>query len=171
MRCYPVVPLSGERIPRADEDGALSLKEIVLLLNDAEHQEIGLSALGFVLSPDGGSVTIRFKERGKAYADPGGDRTKTEEEPTTRFFEISFVLPAKVKLPLPVVISLGGWYQDGVNFLGNVDVAGSYVLPLTGRGTAALEGRTGDAHAGFCTGGACAAFQVSQGGREKQLTR
>lgn len=161
--CYPIVPLSGEKIPRADSDGAISLKELVLLLNDAEYQAEGLSALGFTLSPSHPSVSIRFKERGKAYADPSGDRTKTEEEFSERYFETSLALPEKVDLPLSVRICLGGWNQDGVNFLGRVETRGGHVLPLTGRGTAALEGRSGDAHAGFCTGGACAAFQVSCG--------
>ena len=159
--CYPIVPLSGEKIPRADADGAISLTELVLLLNDASHQAEGLNALGFTLSQDKTSVNIRFKERGKAYADPGGDRTKTEQDVSERFFETSFALPQRAILPLNVCVSLGGWNQDGINFLGKVEAIGGYILPLTGRGTAALEGRSGDAHAGFCTGGACAAFQVS----------
>ena len=95
--------------------------------------------------------------------DPFGDRNLLELQKSTQRFTLNFSLALEPLYPLSVAVAFEPFFEDCVNFFGNVTVntpnGEKRILPLTGRGTVALEGRKNDAHASFTTGGASASFQ------------
>ena len=144
----------------APDGKVVTISETIKKLSNPETQIEALRTLGITFNNN--TLNIKFVETGNAYADPSGDRTKTKDT-STETVDIELSLENPPLQPLIIESSLEPFIQDSVNFFGSVifktpngDIR---TIPMTGRGTAALEGRANDAHAGFCTGGACASFQ------------
>ena len=137
------------------------IKAVGHKLNNPSSQHLALRDLGVRLTDT--NLSISFKETGFAYLDPFGDRNLLESQKSTQSFTLNFSLALEPLYPLSVAVDFEPFFEDCVNFFGNVTVktpnGEKRMLPLTGRGTVALEGRKNDAHAGFATGGACASFQ------------
>ena len=138
----------------------VAISETISKLSHPETQVEALQALGITFNYK--TLNIRFIETGNAYADPCGDRTKTEDL-STEIIDVELTLDNQPLQPLNIKGYLEPFMEDGVNFFGYVTCktpnGETRKIPMIGRGTAALEGRANDAHAGFCAGGACASFQ------------
>lgn len=149
--------------PNGDTVTIASLLQLSSMVDTQEKQNLAFEMIGLKLCDD--LVDITFSETGKPYSDPTNDRTKIQAETESENVYCQFTLEQKPPMFVDINYSITPKVEAGVNFFGSVSVAipGSKqcrVIPLTGRGTIALEGRLNDAHAGFCTGGACASFQV-----------
>lgn len=138
----------------------VKISDTVKKISDVQKQHEALCDLG--ISLENSILKIEFHETGKPYIEPLGDRTKIGEETT----EIVYVELQLDNLPpqiLDIKACLEPFKEDNVNFAGKIDLSTprgeKRSIPMTGRGTAALEGQANDAHAGFCTGGTCATFQ------------
>ena len=140
---------------------SIGIKNVGNRLSDPANQHLALRDLGIRIS--GTIFTISFKESGFAYADPSHDRKALEPHKTSKNFTVNVSLQLEPLYPLSIVVAFEPFVEECVNFFGYVTVntpsREKRFIPLTGRGTAALEGRLNDAHAGFVTGGACASFQ------------
>ena len=139
----------------------VGIKSVGSRLNNPSSQHLALRDLGVRITDT--TLSISFKESGFSYLDPFGDRNLLESQKSTQSFTLNFSLPLEPLYPLSVAVSFDPFCEDCVNYLGNVTVntpnGEKRMLPLTGRGTAALDGKKNDAHAGFATGGAGASFQ------------
>lgn len=156
---YPIKAREGN--PYTTPDGKkVTISETLKKLSNPETHVEALHALGITFGNN--TLNIKFIETGNAYAEPSGDRTKTQDT-STETVDIELTLDTPPPQPLSLEGSLEPFMQDGVNFFGSVTFktpnGDTRKIPMTGRGTAALEGRANDTHAGFCTGGACASFQ------------
>ncbi|MDJ0734754.1 MAG: hypothetical protein QNJ47_11915 [Nostocaceae cyanobacterium] len=142
------------------EGELISISDTVNKISVSQTQAEALDELGITL--DNNTLKIEFLETGNPYLDPEGDRTKIGEKITEK---VALELPLDNPPPstLDIKASLEPFKEQGVNFAGRVNVTTpngeKRSIPMTGRGTAALEGRANDAHAGFCTGSTCATFQ------------
>ncbi len=137
----------------------VTISETFTKISEPQTQGEAFSFLGVQFI--GNNLIINFPETGNPYAEADGDRTKLGEKTTdTATLELTL---QQLLLPLEIKAYLLPFIANGVNFAGNVNFktprGEKRKIPMTGRGTAALEGRANDAHAGFCTGGACASFQ------------
>lgn len=137
----------------------VTISETFTKISEPQTQAEALSFLGVKFVDN--RLIINFPETGNPYAEESGDRTKLGEKTTdTAALELTLQQPP---LPLEIKAYLLPFIENGINFAGNVNfktpMGEKRKIPMTGRGTAALEGRANDAHAGFCTGGACASFQ------------
>lgn len=156
---FPVNAREG--VPYKTPKGNLvTISDTLKKISDAQKQHEALCDLG--ISLENNILKIEFHETGKPYTEPGGDRTKTGEE-TTEIVSVEFQLDNPHPEILDIKARLESFTEDSVNFAGKVDLTTpngeNRSIPMTGRGTAALEGQENDAHAGFCTGGTCATFQ------------
>ncbi|MDY6784352.1 MAG: hypothetical protein SW833_17690 [Cyanobacteriota bacterium] len=156
---FPVNARPGS--PYKSRDGkTVSIIDTVRKISDPQTQAEALNELGIEFSDS--ILTIEFIETGKPYTKPKEDRTKIGEE-TTEVITVKLPLQTPPPKPLDIKASLSPFIEDGVNFAGKVcfqTITGEKrCIPMIGRGTAALEGRENDAHAGFCVGGTCASFQ------------
>ncbi|MEO0969885.1 MAG: hypothetical protein AAFX80_16530 [Cyanobacteria bacterium J06639_18] len=138
----------------------VTISETVSNISAPQTQAQALSDIGIKFI--GNKLIIDFLEIGNPYAEAQGDRTKLGEK-TTDIASVELALQQDPPQPLEIRAYLLPFIEDGVNFAGNINFktpcSEKRKIPMTGRGTAALEGRANDAHAGFCTGGACASFQ------------
>lgn len=138
----------------------VTLSETFTKISAPDTQAEALSYLGIKFVKN--HLIMNFLETGNPYSEPQGDRTKLDEE-TTDMAILELALQQNPPQPLEIKAYLLPFIEEGVNFAGNVNfktpMGEKRKIPMTGRGTAALEGRANDAHAGFCTGGACASFQ------------
>lgn len=138
----------------------VTISETFSKISQPQTQAEALSFLGVQFVEN--RLIINFPETGNPYAEADGDRTKLGEK-TTETAALELILQQQPSLPLEIKAYLLPFIENGVNFAGNVNfktpMGEKRKIPMTGRGTAALEGRANDAHAGFCTGGACASFQ------------
>lgn len=137
----------------------VTISETFTKISESQTQAEALNYLGVKFI--GNNLIINFPETGNPYAEADGDRTKLGEKITdTATVELALGQPPQ---PLEIKAYLVPFIENGINFAGNVNfktpLGEKRKIPMTGRGTAALEGRANDAHAGFCTGGACASFQ------------
>ncbi|MDY7005927.1 MAG: hypothetical protein SWX82_18870 [Cyanobacteriota bacterium] len=157
---FPVRAREGK--PYQTPDGrTVSVSETMKKISDQKTQNEALNDLGVTIT--GNQLKVKFSETGNAYAEPDGDRTKVSDTSTqTLVFELVLDTPPPSTLKIQALPS--PFTQDGVNFLGVVQLktpsGETRNIPITGRGTVALEGKeSGDFHAGIVTGGACACFQ------------
>ncbi len=138
----------------------VTISETLTNISDPQTQVAALSYLGVQFVDN--HLIINFLETGNPYAEVEGDRTKLGEK-ITDIAIVELALRQQPPQPLEIKAYLLPFIEDGVNFAGNINFktpgGEKRKIPMTGRGTAALEGRANDAHAGFCTGGACASFQ------------
>lgn len=161
---YPIKAKEGLPIPTTS-DGAIPLHGIkdILDLATKEDQITLFDKLGITFLSDG--TTVTFKERGQAYEIPEEDRNVIEINESELSFHIVFgVVIDRNKFPLKMSMNLDHCTgQPFVNFLGEICFHNhenrKIIVPLTGRGTVALEGKINDAHAGLCTSGTCSSFQ------------
>lgn len=139
----------------------VTISETFSKISVPETQTEALNSLGIRIINS--SLIINFLETGNPYVEAQGDRTKLGET-TTDIAIVELDLQQKPPQNLDITAYLFPFIEDGVNFAGNVTCktpsGEKCKIPVTGRGTAALEGRANDAHAGFCTGGGCASFQA-----------
>lgn len=142
------------------DGNVITISDTASKISTLETQTEALKHLG--VSLDNKTLKINFSETGNPYSDPHGDRTKIGEK-ITETITVELLLENSPPSTLKIQASLIPFNEDGINFAGQVNFetpkGEKRRIPLTGRGTAALEGRANDAHAGVCTGGACAAFQ------------
>lgn len=127
-----------------------------------QTQDEALRELGIKI--ENHQLIIEFSETGNAYVDPGGNRTKIAP-PSTQIVKVNLHLKFTPPSILQIKTSAVPFVNDGVNFFGYVMIETPEGeirnIPITGRGTVALEGKeSGDIHAGIVTGGACASFQA-----------
>lgn len=138
----------------------VTISETFTKISAPQTQAEALSYLGVQFVDN--HLIINFLETGNPYAEAQGDRTKLSEK-TTDIAIVELALKQQPPQPLEIKAYLLPFIEDGVNFAGNVNfktpMREKRKIPITGRGTAALEGRANDAHAGFCTGAGCASFQ------------
>lgn len=162
---YPIKSKEGFPIVTTD-DAAIPLHGIkdILPSSTAEEQILLCNKLGITFKND--CVTVVFNERGRAYEMPDEDRNAIEENESEQSFNLIFgTLVDFDRFPLKISINLEECTcQPFVNFLGEIRFHNyqnrEVAVPLTGRGTVALEGKINDAHAGLCTSGTCASFQA-----------
>ncbi|KST69439.1 hypothetical protein [Mastigocoleus testarum] len=138
----------------------VTISETFTKISAPQTQREALNYIGIQFIGD--RLILNFLETGNPYADAQGDRTKLGEKISDTVF-VELALKQNPPQALEIRAYLLPFIEDGVNFAGNVNFKTPWgekrKIPMTGRGTAALEGRANDAHAGFCTGGACASFQ------------
>ncbi|MGD1910325.1 MAG: hypothetical protein ACFB2X_05560 [Rivularia sp. (in: cyanobacteria)] len=149
-----------------------ALKELGVTIEENHHKSFFIKIIDFLcLSSYFGDryiqkqyeLKIEFSETGNAYAEPDGDRTKISDTSTEKV-SIELFLDNTPPSPLKIKTSTEPFIEDGVNFFGYVSLetpsGETRRIPMTGRGTVALDGKEeGDFHAGIVTGGACACFQ------------
>lgn len=156
---FPVNAREG--VPYKTPKGKLvTISDTIKNISVPETQADALCDLGITLEDN--ILKIEFYETGNPYIDPQGDRTKVGEETTEK---ITTELQLKQIPPktLNIKAFLEPFTEQSVNFAGKIYLTTpdgeNRRIPMTGRGTAALEGKANDFHAGFCTGGTCATFQ------------
>ncbi|NEP79365.1 MAG: hypothetical protein F6K39_15025 [Okeania sp. SIO3B3] len=157
---YPIIAREGN-VYTTPQNKQVKISDTIAKLSQPQTQAEALKDLGITLSNK--TLMIKFIEIGNPYADPLGDRTKVSDLLTTTV-EIELTLDSLPPQPLMIESSLEPFLQDSVNFFTSINFktpsGESRIIPVTGRGTAALEGRDNDFHAGYCTGGSCASFQA-----------
>ncbi len=155
--------------PQTQDEG---LKELGVTIKEIHHKSFFIQIIYFFCfsshfrdryNHKKYQLKIEFSETGNAYAEPKGDRTKISDTSTEKV-SIEFFLDNTPPSPLKIKTSAQPFIEDGVNFFGYVSLETPpgeiRRIPMTGRGTVALEGKEeGDFHAGIVTGGACACFQ------------
>lgn len=157
---FPVIAREGK--PYQTPDGrTVSVSDTMKKISNSNTQSEALSDLGITMTNH--QLELKFSETGNAYSESDGDRTKVSDTSTqTIVVELALDTPPPSTLKIQALFS--PFVQDGVNFFGLVELQTPSEeirhIPVTGRGTAALEGKeSGDVHAGIVTGGACACFQ------------
>ena len=149
--------------PYDTRDGIkVKISDTMEKISHPQTQEEALRELGITI--ENHQLIIEFCETGNPYIDPGGDRTKLAP-PSTQIVKLNLNLESTPPSILEIKTSAVPFLKDGVNFFGYVMIktpkGETRNIPITGRGTIALEGKeSGDIHAGIVTGGACASFQA-----------
>ena len=157
---YPIRAREGN-VYITPENKEVKISNTIAKLSSHQTQTEALEDIGINLSNK--TLIIKFMEIGNPYAEPLGDRTKISDKLTTTF-EIKLTLDNPAPQPLIIESSLEPLIQDAINFFTYISFKTpsqeTRIIPITGRGTAALEGRDNDFHAGYCTGGSCASFHA-----------
>lgn len=139
---------------------SFSIYDVVTTFRD--HQSQGLSMLGISVDKASKTFNLVFREDGRPYAEPSGNRAKLGPDTVTeKYYSCRLANPPPQNLDM--VISLVPYDHDGVNYLGRITFNSPLneyrVVPLVGRGTVALEAREQDAKCTPCVTGSAATFQ------------
>ncbi|NES03302.1 MAG: hypothetical protein F6K22_10860 [Okeania sp. SIO2F4] len=139
----------------------VTVSDTMKKISNPNTQSEALGDLGITINNY--QLKIEFSETGNPYAEPDGDRTRVSDT-STQTVTVELILDAPPPLTLKLQTQVSPFTQDSVNFFGwvRLETPDGEVrsIPMTGRGTVALEGKeSGDIHAGIVTGGACACFQ------------
>ena len=157
---FPVKAREGKAYKTPDGQ-TVTVSDTMKKISNPNTQSEALSHLGVTIKNH--QLKIEFSETGNPYAEPDGDRTKVSDT-STQTVTVELILDTPPPSTLKLQTEVSPFTQDSVNFFSSVTLETPdgevRSLPMTGRGTVALEGKeSGDIHAGIVTGGACACFQ------------
>ncbi|NEQ37592.1 MAG: hypothetical protein F6K40_15470 [Okeania sp. SIO3I5] len=177
---FPVKAREGKAYKTPDGK-TVTVSDTMKKISNPNTQSEALGDLGVTINNY--QLKIEFSETGNPYAEPDGDRTKVSDA-STQTVTVELILDDPPPSTLKLQTQLSPFTQDSVNFFGSVTLETPdgevRSIPMTGRGTVALEGKeSGDIHAGIVTGGTCACFQqraalvlavaASSGAKSEQL--
>ncbi|MDE5086298.1 MAG: hypothetical protein O4805_03705, partial [Trichodesmium sp. St16_bin2-tuft] len=141
---YPIRAREGN-VYITPKNKEVKISNTIAKLSSHQTQKEALEDIGINLTNK--TLIIKFMEIGNPYAEPLGDRTKISDKLTTTF-EIELTLDNPAPQPLIIESSLEPLIQDAINFFTYISFKTpsqeTRIIPITGRGTAALEGRDND---------------------------